>query len=109
MSQIKRRITPADLTPAEQAEAVRSAARHHSAQAISIIADIMRDTEADVKVRLQAASIMLDRGLGKPTQSVEQNHTVTDLSAQHLEALRALSVGQLPAVNAPEITVRVEQ
>jgi hypothetical protein len=104
----KLRIVPSDLTPAEQAEALRQAARGKGMAALKVLEDIMSDPGADHKVRITAASAMLDRGFGKPSQSVEQTHNVTDLSAQHLEALRALSVGGLHAVNAPSLTIEGE-
>jgi hypothetical protein len=45
---------------------VQELARSHTADAVTTLAEIMRDTEA---ARVAAASALLDRGYGKPLQS----------------------------------------
>ncbi len=55
--------------PKEVAE-VRELARQHSEQAIGTLVKIMDDTEAPAAARVAAASAILDRGHGKPGQSI---------------------------------------
>jgi len=50
-------------------EEVRDAARAHTAEAIDTLVELMRGE--DDKLRLKAACALLDRGWGKPLQSIE--------------------------------------
>ena len=52
---------------------VQALARKHTADAISTLAKIMRDTKAPPAARVSAASVILDRGYGKAVQSIETN------------------------------------
>lgn len=47
---------------------IRSLARAHTASAIATLAGIMRQAKAPAAARVAAASALLDRGWGKPTQ-----------------------------------------
>ncbi len=51
-------------------KAVTDLARTYTAEAIATLADLMRDDEEPGGVRLAAASALLDRGWGRPAQSV---------------------------------------
>lgn len=53
-------------TPAE----IRSLARGHTEAAINCLAGIMNQPDAPAAARVSAASAILDRGWGKPTQLV---------------------------------------
>lgn len=50
---------------------VKEAAREYTADAISVLASIMRSDEQPAAARVSAASAILDRGHGKPTQATE--------------------------------------
>lgn len=45
-------------------------ARSHTETAINVLAGIMRKDEAPDAARIQAATALLDRGWGKPTQTI---------------------------------------
>lgn len=52
---------------------IRSLARAHTAAAISTLAGIMRQPKAPAAARVSAASALLDRGWGKPTQPLSND------------------------------------
>jgi hypothetical protein len=49
---------------------IRSLARAHTATAINTLVGIMNQDEAPPAARVSAASAILDRGWGKPTQPI---------------------------------------
>ena len=51
---------------------IKAAAQKHTAEAIKIIAKLMKEGESE-QVRLAAAKEIIDRGHGKPMQSVEHS------------------------------------
>lgn len=55
---------------------VREAAQAFTNDALSTLAEIMRSPEHPAAARVSAASAILDRGHGKPTQAVELDATV---------------------------------
>ena len=54
---------------------VQNAAREHSGEAIKTLAQIMCDPKAPAAARISAACALLDRGYGKPLQTVDANNT----------------------------------
>jgi|SRR6516164_4279037 len=62
--------------PAQLAE-VRDAARAHTSEMIDILVSVARSKDAPDAARVAAASAVLDRGWGKPTQPTENK---TDLN-----------------------------
>ncbi len=50
---------------------IRSIARPHASTAIKVLAGIMNQTEAPHAARVTAAQALLDRGFGKPTQTID--------------------------------------
>lgn len=84
-------------------------ARIHTKEAVDTIVEIMRDVGAKPGERLSAATALLDRGYGRPTQAVSANLNVTQMSDEELkeklpDALkRAEEMGLLPeTVDAKE-------
>jgi hypothetical protein len=75
---------------------VRAAAREHTVDAVETLAAIMNDEGAPSAARVSAASAILDRGWGKPTQQLE--HGVSDPLAELLDAVDGRSRG-LPSRN----------
>lgn len=55
---------------------IRSMARQYGPECVAKLLELMRDSE-DVRVQFMAAKELLDRGFGKPEQSVDVNHEVT--------------------------------
>ena len=53
-------------TPTE----IRSLARSHTESALNVLAGIMNEPEAPHAARVSAANSLLDRGWGKPNQSI---------------------------------------
>jgi hypothetical protein len=56
-------------------------ARAYSADAIKTLSDIMNNPKAPAAARISAASALLDRGYGKPSQTVDAtnvNYVVSD-------------------------------
>ena len=53
-------------SPAE----IGALARSHCTTAIQVVRGIMNNSETPPNVKLQAATILMDRGLGKPTQAI---------------------------------------
>jgi hypothetical protein len=59
---------------------VQNVARDYSTEAIETLAGIMRNPKAPAAARISAACALLDRGYGKPSQSIEAtNNNVTYL------------------------------
>jgi hypothetical protein len=56
-------------TPNKATAEIKSIAQHYGREAISLLAHMMR-SGADAKVRVVAASALLDRGYGKPAQTL---------------------------------------
>jgi hypothetical protein len=64
---------------------VEEAAREHSAMALTTLAKICGDPKAPPAARISAATVILDRGYGRPAQTIHATHrheidpeTVTD-------------------------------
>jgi hypothetical protein len=56
-------------------EEVQELARELTTEAISILREIMRNTKAPPAARVSAANAILDRGHGKPPQTIDANNT----------------------------------
>jgi hypothetical protein len=56
-------------------EDVQNAAREHSADAIKTLSDIINNPKEPAAARISAACALLDRGYGKPLQTVDANNT----------------------------------
>ncbi len=67
-------------------EELKKAMRGLAGDAIKVLQEAMQSD--DMRARIMAASHVLDRGYGKPTQSVDLT-AKTDMGAAHLDALKA--------------------
>lgn len=74
---------------------VAAYARRHSEKAIQTLANALDDP--DVRVRCDAAVKLLDRGHGKPTQTIERGERSPDLmdDAELLAAIREAALGDV--------------
>lgn len=80
---------------------VRDLAQRHADDAISVLAEIMKDQEAPASARIAASVALLDRGYGRPvdqramvllTQNTDELRAVTEMSTgQLLARLRSLA------------------
>lgn len=61
----------AQVATTEKKKGLAELAQAHTAAALKALADICKDPKAPAASRVQAASALLDRGYGKPVQSVE--------------------------------------
>ncbi len=68
-------------TPTE----IKSLARGHTATAINTLAGIMQQTDAPAAARVSAATALLDRGWGKPTQPVSGDDDAPPLRFTKIE------------------------
>jgi hypothetical protein len=96
-------------TPNRVTADIRALAQRHGPDAVAALVDLMHNAERD-ETKLAAASALLDRGYGKPTQAIEAgaNSTQIDIAVsavtdeQRVAALmtmiaRAKSSGDLPS------------
>lgn len=74
---------------------VAALARRHSEKSIQRLAEALDDE--DVKVRIDAAVRLLDRGHGKPTQTIERGERSPDTMSdvELLQAIREAALGEL--------------
>jgi hypothetical protein len=72
---------------------IRSLARAHTATAIKVLAGIMQQEDAPAAARVSAATSLLDRGWGKPAQTVDM--TVRKAIAKDLadDELASIALG----------------
>jgi Family of unknown function (DUF5681) len=80
--------------PAGRQKALRevaAAAREHTVEAIATLARIMRDTKTTAAARVNAATVLLDRGWGKAPQTVDLRRSTElgDMSDAELIAIIA--------------------
>lgn len=73
---------------------VRDLARKHTEEAVLVLVEVMMDKKGAPAARVAAASQILDRGYGKPAQTIAAAHFVTTLD----ETLRRRA-GMGPAID----------
>jgi hypothetical protein len=79
---------------------VAELAREHTADAIATLAEIMSDRKALPSARVAAATAMLDRGYGRPPQSLDVTQRLT--LAEEFEAfVREMQATRLPQPSPP--------
>jgi hypothetical protein len=69
---------------------VKRLARNMTEAALNSLRDIMDDATAPASARVSAATAILNRGWGAPSQELNVNSQTVDLTALHLQALRNL-------------------
>ena len=70
-------------------EELKEAMRGLADTAVKVLREAMEGD--DPRARILAANAVLDRGFGKPAQTVNNRFEQVDLSAAHLEALQRLT------------------
>ena len=58
---------------------IRSLARGHTRAALNMLVAVMRNAKASPPARVAAANAILDRGWGKPTQSLSNDENALEL------------------------------
>lgn len=68
---------------------IKSLARSYTDSAIKTLVGVMQQPDAPAAARVTAAQALLDRGWGKPTQTIEANvkRSVSDLTDAELIAI----------------------
>ena len=70
---------------------LRDLARVHTTDALETLVSICNDSEAPAASRVAAAALLLDRGYGRPAQSIDTKIEVVDMAKTHAEVLMELS------------------
>lgn len=71
--------------------AVRDLAKRYTQDAIEALVGLMADPTTPPAARVSAAVALLDRGHGKPAQSLDMRLDAADPALAHIEAIRALT------------------
>lgn len=71
--------------------AVRDLARQYTGDAVAALVALMNDPGTPPAARVSAAVALLDRGHGRPAQSVDMRLDAADPALAHVEAIRALT------------------
>ncbi len=82
-------------------------AKTHSADMLTVLVEVAKDTTAPPSARVAAAEAVLSRAHGKPVQALEAK-IETDFSALHLQALRDLAALKVPGDDAKIIDAAPE-
>src|SRR5262245_55919703 len=76
---------------------VQAHARECTQQAIETLQDIMHNNKAPAAARVAAANSLLDRGYGRPSQTINQSMTHTELEGMSEAELKAFIQRELEA------------
>jgi hypothetical protein len=77
---------------------IRSLARSHTESALKVLAGIMNEKEAPPAARVSAATALLDRGWGKPAQTVDMNVRKAIAKDLHDDELADIAAGRSEGV-----------
>lgn len=90
-----RRLHPPRRLP--DGTTLASYARKYSAEAVDFLASVMRGQVPDAKVseRLRATEMLLDRGFGKPTETVQIDLSTDAFTTMSDDQLRRIAAGAL--------------
>ena len=78
---------------------IQELARGYTREAIDTLAAIMRSKKAPAAARAAAANSIIDRGYGRPAQTVQATMTRTDASEMTDEELMAIARGESAPLN----------
>jgi hypothetical protein len=91
--------------PNKATAAVREIAQQYTVEAVEALAAVMRDPKAPPAARVSAATALLDRGHGKPTQPIAGDDEMPPVALSVEEERRRaheIMVGAFDAVSAAE-------
>lgn len=69
-------------------------ARAHTESALNVLAGVMNSTDAPPAARVSAAQALLDRGWGKPTQTIEHGVLPIEDMLDRLDGVAPEEVGE---------------
>lgn len=84
--------------------AVRDLARRYTQDAIEALVSLMADPATPPAARVSAAVALLDRGHGKPAQSLDMRVDAADPAVAHIEAIKSLAARRKAAETDGEPT-----
>ena len=87
---------------------LRKIAQPYSKEAIGVLVEIMRDTEAPAATRVQAVDKLLDRGHGKAPVAIEVD-TAIDLNVTSLEFLQENFIKVMDKARERERAMRIDR
>ena len=94
----ERRLLPPRRLP--NGRTLASLARDYTEESVNVLVSVVTGTMSDVKPsdRIRAAEILLDRGWGKPKETVQLELTTANVTTLTRDQLRAIAAG---AFNPP--------
>ncbi len=81
---------------------IRDIARAHTSEAIEVLVKVMGDPDAAPSARVGAATALLDRGWGKPAQTINANLGEQDSFGEMLRRISERNLARLKASTASE-------
>jgi hypothetical protein len=97
------RSSPVIIAPAEEKRQLREAARQFTDDALETLAAICSDGQSEA-ARVSAASALLDRGYGKPTQQLE-TEAADEFSHMTTEELKAFIYGEYELIARRKVRI----
>jgi hypothetical protein len=75
-------------TPNKSSADLREAAQKYTTDALQVLVDVMKDNTQTATARIAAATAILDRGHGKPSQHTEITTPDSDFSDDYAQRLK---------------------
>jgi hypothetical protein len=97
------RSSPVIIAPAQEKRELREAARQFTDDALNTLARICNEGQSEA-ARVSAASALLDRGYGKPTQQLETG-SADEFSRMTNEELEAFINGEIDLIARHKVRV----
>lgn len=97
---------PETIAKRELTKDVKELAKAHSSDAVRTLIDVMNDKKAPPGARLMAANSLLDRGWGKPQQTIEANVT-TSFDGMTDDELREFIAREASTISGSNLAVVV--
>lgn len=89
----------------EDGRSLTEIAKSHTLEAVETLVTVMRDASVKVSTRVHAATAILDRGWGRPHQTVSADLAVTAVDGPMTDELLAIELSKfftsLPGAPAP--------
>lgn len=78
-------------TPNKATASIRDIAREYTDEAVNALVDVLRDNQQPAAARVSAASAILDRGHGKPSQIIAGDEDGGAIQSVHKIIIEAVS------------------
>lgn len=87
---------------------IRTLAKTFSEEAVTTLSEIMKDKAAPHSSRVAAANSLLDRGWGKPKETIEANVTLTSFEAMSIDELRDWVAAEARTIEGSLVDIEAE-